>query len=238
MDLFFQPDNKQLFLSGEEAKHCTKVFRYSTGDSILITDGRGTIEEVTITSVETNKVFYSQLKKLTIPDRDYKVVIGVAPTRKAERNEWMVEKLTEMGVDEIRFFLSDHTHKESARRVVNAERLERIAVAAMKQSKQAIKPIITLQNSLHELVASTPVANRYIAYVSEDFSQPHLIEQVVKHKDTLVLIGPEGDFSQDEINFSFENGFKAVSLGKTRLRTETAAFAACHAVHLANEINK
>lgn len=237
MDLFFQPDSSQKFLSGEEAKHCTKVFRYSAGDTILITDGRGTIDEVLIQSADTNKVIYKTVRTLDLPVRNYKVIIGIAPTRKAERNEWMVEKLTELGVDEIHFFLSTHTHKESVKRVVNAERLERIAIAAMKQSKQAIKPMITFQTSLNELIASIPLPNRYIAYVSEDFPQQHLILQVAKNEDTLVLIGPEGDFSQEEIKFSFASGFKAVSLGKTRLRTETAAIAACHSIHLANEIN-
>jgi 16S rRNA (uracil1498-N3)-methyltransferase len=237
MDLFFQPEPNKTFLSAEEAKHCSKVFRYTTGDSILVTDGRGCIEEAIILSADIDKVIYKPVKKLNVQSRSYRVIIGIAPTRKAERNEWMVEKLTEIGVDEIRFFLSTHTHKESVKRVVNAERLERIAIAAMKQSKQAIKPVITLQNSLNEVIKSANVAHRFIAYVSEDIPQQHLITQAQKNQDILVLIGPEGDFSREEINLSFASGFKAVSLGKTRLRTETAAVAACHCIHLANEIS-
>lgn len=234
MDLFYQPTLNQHFLDGEEAKHCLKVFRYQVGDKILVTNGLGIIHEAVLSKIENGKAYYSTGDKINSPMRDYRVKIAVAPTRKAERNEWMVEKMTEMGIDEIHFFVSDHTHKESFKRVINPDRLERIVIAAMKQSGQGTKPSLCVHANLKELSQACTTSQQFIAYLTES-PTPHLVKAINKKEDSLILIGPEGDFSTDEITYAISAGFTPVSLGSTRLRTETAAIAACHSVHLANE---
>ncbi len=157
----------------------------------------------------------------------------VCPTRKAERNEWMVEKMTELGVQRINFLVSEHTHRETVNRVVNMERLHRIALSAMKQSQQYYLPEIKLFTSMKNFFEQNAAEARYIAYVADGQVNEHLAQKVMDGESVAVLIGPEGDFSPAEIQEALDHGFQPVSLGDTRLRTETAAVIACHSVHLA-----
>jgi 16S rRNA (uracil1498-N3)-methyltransferase len=233
MHLFYTPQPQQLYLEGEEARHCARVLRLGPGDTIGLTDGQGTLYKASLTLVSEKQVKYLLQEKLPVPARPYRVYMAVAPTRKAERNEWMVEKMCELGVDSIDFVLTEHTHKETIRRVVNAERLERIAVSAMKQSQQVVKPKLEVHPDFVKYLQTHRKTNSFIAYVTDTDVPDHLLRQVPQGGDTLVLIGPEGDFSESEIQLALELGYRPVSLGSTRLRTETAAIMACHAVHLA-----
>ncbi|WP_247235168.1 16S rRNA (uracil(1498)-N(3))-methyltransferase [Telluribacter sp. SYSU D00476] len=236
MHLFYQPNVRQRQLEGEEARHCAKVLRLGPADIIWVTDGKGKLYKASLTQVKEKLVQYTILETLPVSTRPYKVSMVIAPTRKAERNEWMVEKMVELGVDEIHFVLTEHTHHESVRRVVNQERLERIAVAAMKQSQQVMVPDIQVYNDFGKYLSACQQTNRFIAYVTDTDIPPHLLKQIDPGRDIVVLIGPEGDFSQEEIEQAMAAGFRPVSLGETRLRTETAAVMACHSAHLAQLI--
>lgn len=232
MHLFYQADRHIRELDEEESRHCTKVLRLVTGDIIDVTDGQGLHQKCSIV-VTPKRVTYSIMESVHIDRRPFSVNIAVAPTRKAERNEWMVEKMTEFGVDAIDFVVTEHTHREGLSRVVNLTRLHKIAIAAMKQSQQFYKPEIRIHSGFETFIKEARARVRLIAYVPDNQHQEHVFEKVIKDADTLLLIGPEGDFSPREVDLAIANGFSAVSLGATRLRTETAAVAGCHAINLA-----
>lgn len=233
MPLFFQPDRSSNVLTGEEARHGTKVLRLAPGDTIEITDGKGWASIGIIKRTAPQQIDFERVETKEMAQPEFRLHMGVCPTRKAERNEWMVEKMMELGVQAIHFLVSDHTHHETLKRVLNMERLQRIALSAMKQSRQYFLPEIRIISSFDEYMKQILTSERYIAYVAESQPTRHLITCLKKGQSATVLIGPEGDFSRREIDMALHNGFVPVSLGQTRLRTETAAVAACHAAHLA-----
>jgi 16S rRNA (uracil1498-N3)-methyltransferase len=235
MHLFYQPDTRILELDEEESRHCTKVLRLSTGDMIHVTNGKGLLQKCRL-HVGKRSVTYEAVESTVIPKRPYEVHMAVAPTRKAERNEWMVEKMTEMGVECIDFIVTTHTHKETVSRVVNLSRLNRIAASAMKQSQQYYMPEISIITDYESFIKENQDDTRLIAYVPDNHLTPHVVKKIIKNVKTTLLIGPEGDFSPEEVILATANGFEAVSLGATRLRTETAAAAGCHAINLAQLI--
>ncbi|CAG5016391.1 Ribosomal RNA small subunit methyltransferase E [Dyadobacter sp. CECT 9275] len=232
MHLFYQPDPSIFELDEEEARHTAKVLRLSTRDLINVTDGRGLLQTCRI-SVAGKRVIYDVIDSTHIKPRNYRVCMAVAPTRKTERNEWMVEKMTEIGVDRIDFVVTEHTHTEGINRIVNLARLNRIAAAAMKQSQQFYLPEITLVNSFKTFVEQQHISQKFMAYVPVHDRTAHVFSKIEKGKDSLLLIGPEGDFTPAEVEMAMSHGFETVSLGNTRLRTETAAVAGCHAINLA-----
>lgn len=232
MQIFYQPDDQVSILTGTEAQHCTKVLRLSVGEDFIVVNGRGRMVSATILEINKDRVVYSRQQDLVVLKRNYRIHMAIAPTRKVERNEWMVEKMVELGVDAISFLKTDHSHQESFKRVVNMERMEKIAVSAMKQSRQSTLPLMRIVEDFEEFIGTCKEEERFVAYVSEDAPPQHLLKLSTRG-DVVVLIGPEGDFSKEEILFALDHGFLGVSLGPTRLRTETAAVAACHAVHLA-----
>ncbi|MCE6987897.1 16S rRNA (uracil(1498)-N(3))-methyltransferase [Dyadobacter sp. CY323] len=235
MHLFYQPDDHLFELDEEEARHTSKVLRLGTGDVIHVTNGKGRLQKC-ILNMQGRKVGYEVVETTFIEPRKFQVAIAVAPTRKAERNEWMVEKMTEIGVERIDFLVTEHTNTDTINRVVNLGRLNRIAAAAMKQSQQFYKPEITVNNKYVPFIKNAPESVKLIAYVPDHNRVEHVFNQVKKGSSTLLLIGPEGDFSEKEVTTAFEHGFTSVSLGPTRLRTETAAVAGCHAINLAQII--
>jgi 16S rRNA (uracil1498-N3)-methyltransferase len=233
MHLFYKADNTRRELDEEESRHCTKVLRLFSGDTIYVTDGNGLLEKCQI-DVQGKKVKYTILSSEVIPRRNYAVHMAIAPTRKAERNEWMVEKMTEMGVERIDFIVTANTIKESLNRVVNMGRLQKIAAAAMKQSQQFYLPQITLNQNFNTFIENSDDDTKLIAYVPDNQLSLHVIHATAKAGATLLLIGPEGDFTMQEVEFALQSGFVTASLGASRLRTETAAVAGCHAINLAN----
>lgn len=232
MHLFYQPDIKITELDEEESRHSTKVLRLNTNDIIHVTDGKGLLQKCRL-NVAGKKVFYQVIESTVIPRRPFTVNMAIAPTRKAERNEWMVEKMTEIGVERIDFIATDNTNLESLNRVVNLSRLNRIAASAMKQSQQFYLPEITLNKNFETFIESRKEKTKLLAYVPDNNLVKHAFQKVDKSSGTILLIGPEGDFTPEEVTFALKNGFETVSLGATRLRTETAAVAGCHAVNLA-----
>lgn len=233
MHIFYQSEDHQLELGEEESRHCLKVMRLGVGDDIQVTNGRGTLHTCRIKQVgKRNGVTYEIIASKTVEKRPFSLTMAIGPTKKAERNEWMVEKMTEIGVDKIDFVLTENTIRETINRVVNLERLNRIAVAAMKQSQQFYLPEIAVHLNFNAYLVAQQADIKLVAYVPDNQLRAHVFEKVKANQDTILLIGPEGDFTPEEIEATLRCGFEMVSLGPTRLRTETAAVAGCHAVNL------
>lgn len=235
MYLFYCPDiEKTQTLSEEESGHCVRVLRYSVGDEILITDGKGTTYTARITNPHPKHCDFEIIsREKQEPHHHFHMHIAVAPTKNIERLEWAIEKCVEIGVDEITPLLC----RFSERKQLRTDRLEKIILSAAKQSLTPYLPV------LHDL---TPY-DEFISRQKEDVSTQKFIahcykedKRVLKNeieqgRDVLVLIGPEGDFSEQEIAEALAIGFIPVSLGESRLRTETAAVVACHTAVLINE---
>jgi len=233
MQLFYVPNisGTEVFLDETESKHSVRVLRLQKGSRVQIVNGGGGFYEVEISDANPKKCRLSIVKsQLEFGKKDFHLHIAIAPTKNIDRFEWFLEKATEIGIDEITPLLTSH----SERKTVNPERLEKILVSAMKQSLKAYLPKLNDFTPIKQLVISNKTENKYIAYCDE-IEKQHLKDLVKRGKETLILIGPEGDFSPDEIQLALENGFKVVSLGTARLRTETAGIVACHIVNLANE---
>ena len=231
MNLFYQPAIQQgvLHLDPTESKHCTKVLRKKAGDKINITDGRGFLYEALITIADPNECQFEIQEKKTEPARSFTIHIAISPTKHPDRFEWFVEKAVELGVDRITVMMCEHTEHTH----IKAERLEKIAISAMKQSLRLTLPKIEGPIDFKTLVNQAGAGSKYIAYVDSN-NPEHLKTVAQRGSDAVVLIGPEGDFSPQEIEVAVSKNFLKVSLGSNRLRTETAGLAACHILNLVN----
>lgn len=233
---FFVPDAaSQTELPPDEAMHAMRVLRLKGGDELFLMDGEGTFYRAEVTIAATHHCYY-QIKETMPQPRQWKgrLHLAIAPTKMLERIEWMTEKATEIGIDEISFF----TCQFSERRVMKTTRLEKIAISAVKQSHKAWKPV------LHELVSfrrflETPVEGRkYIAHCYDTIPRTNLFDELRKpseNPDATVLIGPEGDFSIEEVEAAIAAGYTSVDLGQSRMRTETAGLAAVMMMQLSQQ---
>jgi 16S rRNA (uracil1498-N3)-methyltransferase len=230
VNLFFQPAVSEGInhLTTEESYHAFRVLRMSVGDDIKITDGKGVFYQGQITSIDSKTCVFKINTHEKTPKKNYHIHIAIAPTKNADRIEWFVEKAIEIGVDEISFILC----KNSERKVLNLERIEKIAVSAMKQSQQAWMPLLHPLRPFSEILKQ-PGDQRFIGHV--DSSNPIHLKAIAKpNKSYLVLIGPEGDFGNEELNAALQAGFEKVSLGENRLRTETAGLTVCQTLQFVN----
>ena len=232
--LFYTPDILQNpELPAEEAGHCISVLRKNVGDRIDLTDGKGFFYKAEITQANAKhclvRIVEQEEQK---PLRDFRLHIAVAPTKNMDRMEWFVEKATEIGIDAVTCL----NCRFSERREIKPERLEKIMVSAMKQSQKAILPEMVGMTDFKSFIEKPFSGRKFIAHC-EPGEKPLLAHIYQPHEDALILIGPEGDFSHDEITLALQNGFEAVSLGESRLRTETAALVACHTIHVMNQID-
>ena len=233
MQLFYVPNisGDEILLNETESKHAIRVLRLQNGNRVQVIDGTGGFYEAEITDANQKKCRLSVLKsQLEFGKKDFHLHIAIAPTKNIDRFEWFLEKATEIGIDEITPLLTSH----SERKTINPERQEKILVSAMKQSLKAYLPKLNEITPIKHLIVNNKSKSKYIAYC-DDIQKIHLKDAVIRGQDTLILIGPEGDFSPEEVNLAIENGFKVVSLGAARLRTETAGIVACNIVNLANE---
>jgi 16S rRNA (uracil1498-N3)-methyltransferase len=231
MHLFYQPQlPENTYLDPDESKHCIKVLRKQVGDEINIIDGKGTFYQAKINTANHKKCEFEVIKTTREQKIPYHRHLAIAPTKNIDRMEWLVEKATELGIDEISFFQSFH----SERKVIKIDRLEKKIVSAMKQSLKARKPLLNEITPFKKLLEGTQAANKLIAYVDFE-NKVHMKNELNNQEDTLILIGPEGDFTPEEVELANSKGFKKVSLGNSRLRTETAALAAVHLMNLATE---
>ncbi len=237
MHLFYQPAltdsaGATSALTEDDSRHAVKTLRLGVGDPIAVTDGRGSIHSAVITQVDPRRCFFRITETTKTPPRPFSVRIAVAPTKNLDRIEWFVEKAVEVGVERISFFFGQH----SERRVLKLERLEKIAVAAMKQSLQSYLPQIDEAVSLAQLLESVAEEPRFrfLAHLPEGETPVSLAKATEAGGQYIVLIGPEGDFSADEIQRAMAAGFRVVILGPNRLRTETAALTACQLLNFVN----
>lgn len=229
MNLFYQPliPEGTTHLDAEESKHCVRVLRKSKGDAIQLTDGTGFFYDAVIVNPDPQKCTFAITSKTPAETRDFTVHIAISPTKSPDRIEWFVEKSVEIGVDKITFI----NCKNTERPYLKTDRVQKVSVSAMKQSIKAKAAEIQGITSVSDVIRQANEAHRFIAFV--DASNPnHLKDLVVKNSSYLVLIGPEGDFTKEELQLAMENGFQKVSLGNSRLRTETAGVAACHIINL------
>ncbi|MBI3218359.1 MAG: 16S rRNA (uracil(1498)-N(3))-methyltransferase [Bacteroidetes bacterium] len=230
MNLFYLPgiDEGIHHLDVEESRHAVKVLRMSAGDQITLADGKGTWYFARITNADAKKCTFEVQKKKYFPKKDYSIHLAIAPTKNADRIEWLVEKNVEMGIDEISFMQC----QTSERKNINIDRIEKIAISAMKQSEQAWLPMINALKPFREIV-QIQADQKFIGHV--DVTNPHHLKALAQPKKKyLILIGPEGDFSNGELELAQKNGFEKISLGANRLRTETAGMVACQVLHLIN----
>ncbi len=233
MQLFYVPNisGAEVTLDETESKHAIRVLRLQNGTQVEIIDGAGGFYKAQITDANPKKCRLKIIEsQKEFGKKDYHLHIAIAPTKNNDRYEWFLEKATEIGIDEITPLLTSH----SERKTINPERFEKILVSAMKQSLKAYLPKLNDITHIRQLVTNNKTENRFIAYC-DDIQKTHLKDLTIQGKNTLILIGPEGDFSPEEIQMAIENGFKVVSLGEARLRTETAGIVACHIVNLVNE---
>ena len=234
MQLFYSPEidekTTQFTFAKEESKHIVKVLRKNMGDTVFITNGLGWLFTAEVSVPNINKCSVQIIKKELQPQRDYQLHLAVAPTKMNDRYEWFLEKATEIGIDSITPIICDH----SERKVVKTDRFERILQSAMKQSLICYLPKLNAAIALQDFLNEDLKGDLFIAHC-EETDKKSLKQELKPKTNVTILIGPEGDFSTKEIKLAINKGFKPVTLGETRLRTETAAIVACHSVSFTNE---
>ena len=236
MQLFYAPEISlpRYTLPEEESKHCVRVLRMTVGDELHLTDGKGNMYRCKVVSDNVKRCEVEVVETWPEYERmSYGLTMCVAPTKNIDRFEWFLEKATEIGISEVYPLECDH----SERRQIKLEREEKVITAAVKQSLKAYHPVLHDLTSVRDIIAMDFEGEKYIAHCDSSFGErPYLGNLVKKGANTLILIGPEGDFSKEEINFALQNGFKAISLGRERLRTETAAVVATTIVATINKL--
>ena len=230
MPTFYAPDltAPTYTLPEEESKHAVRVLRLRPGDSVELVNGRGGVYQAEVVQADAKRCQLRITHEQQVPRRPYAVHVAVAPTKNLDRMEWLIEKATEMGVDRISFLRC----ARSERRELKLERLEKIAVSALKQSGQAWLPQLDEMIDFGAFLPTVEPATTFIAHLADD--ERTELAQVANGPTCAILIGPEGDFTPEEIAAARQRGIRPVALGLTRLRTETAALAAAHTVHVVN----
>ncbi len=233
MQVFYTQNinNSIILLENNEARHCNQVLRKKVGDQITCFDGKGNWYEGTIIFSNKKKVEIEISKSWEQSNhRNFKIHIAIAPTKNINRLEWFLEKSTEIGIDEITPILC----ARSERKTVRIDRLEKIILSATKQSLKANLPKLNNLTKFKDFITnvdSQKDIHKFIAHCEYE-TNPQLKDYLVKGKDVLILIGPEGDFHPDEVALALKHNFSPIGLGKERLRTETAGIVACHTVNL------
>ena len=238
MQLFYHPNidknTSNCLLDKEESQHIAKVLRKKQGDTLHITNGKGFLFEGQLSFASPKQCEVSILKCQQQIHRPYYLHLVVAPTKMNERYEWFLEKATEIGIDEITPIICQHSERTS----LKLERFEKIILSAMKQSLQCYLPTLNppITSAVFFKQMMTDTSDKYIAHCQENekILLSHALTPLSER--ITILIGPEGDFSDEEINTAIAQGFRPISLGDTRLRTETAAIVACHTVLTVNEL--
>ncbi len=233
MHIFYTPDITQntYTLNEEESKHCVRVLRLTVGSIVNLVDGKGGFYTAEITSDNPKKVSLSILKvEREFHKRNHYLHIAVAPTKNIDRIEWFLEKATELGIDEITPIITDR----SERRVVKEDRLNKVITSAVKQSIKAYHPKLNDAISYDAFLKESFDGDKLIAHCIDNGEKEYISKLVAPHQKYLILIGPEGDFTPDEVNLALNKGFKALTLGDNRLRTETAALSVCFEINYLN----
>jgi 16S rRNA (uracil1498-N3)-methyltransferase len=234
MQIFYAPDirGSTYILSKNESRHCIRVLRMNKGSPVKIIDGVGNLFEghivvpdparceVTITGISRN-----------FEKRDYRLHIAISPLKNQDRFEWFVEKSVEIGIDEITPVICKNTEKPG----LKEERINNIIISAMKQSLKAFRPVLNEPRVFNDFAAGEFTSVKMIAHCNPGYDRKKIDVIYQRNLDAVILIGPEGDFSEEEISLALKNGFEPVHLGNSRLRAETAGIAACHSVYFINQ---
>jgi 16S rRNA (uracil1498-N3)-methyltransferase len=234
MQIFYSPqiDGDTYTLDENESRHCVKVLRMSKGDPVNLIDGKGSLYEGYINKADSSKCSISISRVIKdFEKRDYYLHLAISPLKNPERFELFVEKSVEIGIDEITPLICAHTEKPS----IKNERIERVIISAMKQSLKARKTILNKPVPFGDFVKTEFNYIKMIAHCNTEHERKGIGDVYSKKADALVLIGPEGDFSPEEIDMAMLRGFKSVHLGRSRLRTETAGIAVCHSIYFLNQ---
>lgn len=233
MHIFYTPElsGKTYILDETESKHCVRVLRLKKSDEITLVDGHGGFFTAEIADPNTKRCAVNVTKsELNFGLRNFQVHVAIAPTKNIERIEWFLEKSTEIGINRVTPLLC----RFSERKEIKHDRLEKVMVSAMKQSLKAYLPKLDELTKFNEFIRQPFEGQKFIAHCEEQHRE--LLKNAIKPAGNyLILIGPEGDFSQEEIELAINAGFIAVSLGDSRLRTETAGLVACHTLNFINE---
>lgn len=223
-------------LPEEEAKHAVRVLRLQSGDQLFLVDGEGGLFEAEVTMASGKHCMYTISRQLHYhKEWDGRIHLAIAPTKMMERMEWMAEKATEIGFDELCFLIC----KFSERKTIRTDRIEKIVVSAMKQSHKACKPNVCEMIDFRSFIDTHSSGYRYIAHCYGEVERADLYEELQglnSDEEITVLVGPEGDFSIDEVQYAIAAGFKSVSLGRSRLRTETAGLCAVYMANLSKRV--
>ena len=229
MHLFYTPNIKDLFLDKEESRHCVKVLRLKENDKIFLIDGKGSFASAYISLANEKQTLYKIQELISnyslLP---YYLHIAVAPTKNIGRYEWFIEKATEIGVSEITPIITEN----SERKIIKTERLQKIIVSSCKQSQKALFPVLNEAVSFRNFIDSYKNSQHLKLIAHCDESDRNEIENIILKKDITIIIGPEGDFSANEIKLAGDMNFIPVTFGESRLRTETAAIYACAAIKI------
>ncbi|GAB3917948.1 16S rRNA (uracil(1498)-N(3))-methyltransferase [Mucilaginibacter boryungensis] len=234
MHLFYTPDitpaNKDWFLTEEESKHCTRVLRLEKGDQVNLIDGKGGLYAATISDAHPKRtILHIEAVITEYGKRNHYLHIAVAPTKNLDRLEWFLEKATEIGIDEVSLIITQRSERKEAK----IDRLNKIITAAMKQSLKAYHPVLNEAISFNKFINQPFDGQKFVAHCANS-EKVAIKDQFKPNSNYLVMIGPEGDFTEKEVGDALQNGFKAITLGESRLRTETAALEACFEINFLN----
>jgi 16S rRNA (uracil1498-N3)-methyltransferase len=234
MEIFYAPDinGNTYILDEKESRHLIRVLRMTKGQDVRLIDGKGNLFTGIITDPD-QKHCTIELKEVIrdFEKRNYRLHIAISPLKNPERFEWFIEKSVEIGIDEITPLICRNTEKPG----IKVERINNLIISAMKQSLKASRPILNEPCNFNEFVSLHSDGLRIIAHCEKSQKRLGIAEVYQKNNDAIMLIGPEGDFSSDEINFAVAHDYQPVHLGPSRLRTETAGIAACHSIYFLNQ---
>ena len=234
MHIFYAPgiSGNSWILDEKESRHCIRVLRMTEGTPVKVIDGKGNLYEGVISLARQKNC------EITIDNvvrefekRNYRLHIAISPLKNPERFEWFIEKSVEIGIDEITPLICKNTEKQR----IKPERINKIIVSAMKQSLKADKAILNEAESFNDFIKKELAGTKLISHCSSAMDRVRIDCEYAKGDDAIILIGPEGDFSDNEITVAVKAGFKPVHLGRSRLRTETAGIAACYSIYFLNQ---
>jgi 16S rRNA (uracil1498-N3)-methyltransferase len=234
MQIFYAPDieGDTYSLGENESKHLIRVMRMSKGDTVQLIDGKGNLYNGVIREPDQKKCIISITDKIDgFEKRDYRLHIAISPLKNPERFEWFVEKSVEIGIDEITPLICRNTEKPG----IKSERINNLIISAMKQSLKATRTILNEPCNFRDFIGRKSDAIRMIAHCNDSGEKSKVSDVYNKGRKALILIGPEGDFTKEEIDSAVNNEFIPVHLGTSRLRTETAGIAVCHSIYFMNQ---
>jgi 16S rRNA (uracil1498-N3)-methyltransferase len=234
MQIFYSPDitGNDFSLDEKESAHCIRVLRMKSGTPVKVIDGKGNLYEAVIVNPDPRKCSLS-ITGVTrdFEKRNYRLHIAISPLKNYERFEWFIEKSVEIGVDEITPLICANTEKPG----IKKERVNNLIISAMKQSLKATLTILNEPCRFHDFIKNNHFGTRMIAHCNSEFPKSKIREVYSAGNDALLLIGPEGDFTKEEIITAKSSGYNSVHLGSSRLRSETAGIAACHSIYFINQ---